>query len=273
MLHKKSCESRVINNMGFSQTSLLNEAKYWVWRDRLVNDFMVPNYSGDYAHKGRGVIFKSRGIGECDYNDLTSNSIIRIDGGFDISDEGFELGKYLIVLATEWRLLYNSNLSTSQNEAEIYWALKTIDRLDYDAEIYWSYFWSKGLETWGGQKNGFMIRDDVKRNFLWYLPIFPTGVNNLDNNYFNSLINIYNTVPSYFTYNNDSYQNYLYLNQGLGNNKGKYFDKNIMISKIDNSRILSLHESMVWLRSIPGGVGFSAFEAKDRKSTRLNSSH
>ena len=150
--------------IGNGQNNLLNEAKYWVWRDRLTNDFMVPNYTGDYAHKGRGVIFNKRGDG--DFQDLNYDFWTSYSGGFDISDEGFQMGKYLIVLATEWRLLFNSSLPTKQTEAEIFWALKTIDRLDYDAETYWSYFWSRGQEVWGGQRDGFMIRDDVFTNFL-----------------------------------------------------------------------------------------------------------
>ncbi|GAB4447854.1 MAG: hypothetical protein Fur0028_02830 [Bacteroidales bacterium] len=157
----------------FAQNDLLNEAKYWVWRDRLVNDFMVPNYTGDYAHKGRGIIFNNRGDGwwqDLNYNIITDAT--SYSGGFDIGDEGFEMGKYLIVLASEWRLLYNSGLSTQQTEAELFWALKTIDRLDYDAETYWSYFWSRGQEIWGGQRNGFMIRDDVFTNFYGIMKIF-----------------------------------------------------------------------------------------------------
>ena len=191
----------------YSQNELLNEAKYWVWRDRLVNDFMVPNYTGDYAHKGRGIIFKTRGCGpfqDFDYNYWTSYA-----GGFDISDEGFELGKYLIVLASEWRLLYNSGLPTQQTEAEIYWTLKTIDRLDYDAETYWSYFWSKGKECWGGQHNGFMIRDDVFTNFLWYSPIYPKPENNINPQYFYFFKNNYSlssisNIPPYLMFKSDA---------------------------------------------------------------------
>jgi len=32
------------------QNNLLNESKYWVWFDRLVNDWFVSNYTGTYAH-------------------------------------------------------------------------------------------------------------------------------------------------------------------------------------------------------------------------------
>ena len=231
----------------YSQNELLNEAKYWVWRDRLVNDFMVPNYTGDYAHKGRGIIFKTRGCGpfqDFDYNYWTSYA-----GGFDISDEGFELGKYLIVLASEWRLLYNSGLPTQQTEAEIFWALKTIDRLDYDAETYWSYFWSKGKECWGGQHNGFMIRDDVFTNFLWYSPIYPKPENNINPQYFYffknnySLSSIFN-IPPYLMFKPDAYENYRYLNQGLGGNRGKYIDQNIMLCNPEKDTIYDLIKLM-----------------------------
>lgn len=244
-----------------AQNSLLNEAKYWMWRDRLVNDWMVPNFTGDYTHKGRGIVFKDRGIGECNFYDTITNTTIRIDGGFDISDEGFEMGKYLIVLATEWRLLFNSGLSTQQTEAEIYWALKTIDRLDYDAETYWSYFWSRGQETWGGQRNGFMIRDDVKSNFLWYSQEIPYSkflIDSLDKSYGKILRSNYNIDDSkyfYFVYNEDSYFNYRYLNQGINNKEGKYYPRNIMVSSIDGSRILTLSEQINAL-----GSRFSAYE-------------
>ncbi len=46
-----------------AQNTLLNEAKYWVWRDRLVNDFMVPNYTSTPASE------------ENHSNSLTKNSL------------------------------------------------------------------------------------------------------------------------------------------------------------------------------------------------------
>ncbi|GAB4453647.1 MAG: hypothetical protein Fur0028_09130 [Bacteroidales bacterium] len=223
--------------IGNGQNNLLNESKYWVWRDRLVNDYMVPNYTGDYAHKGRGVVFKKRGTGwfqDINYTNWINNQINIKDtasysGGFDISDEGFEMGKYLIVLATEWRLLFNSGLPTQQTEAELFWALKTIDRLDYDAETYWSYFWSRGQETWGGQLNGFMIRDDVFTNFLWYNENFPTVSNHIDDAYFNFYNTYYNEIPPYIQFHHDAYENYRYLNQGNDGRIGKYIPQNIML--------------------------------------------
>jgi len=192
---------------------------------------MVPNYTGDMAHDGRGIVFNERGL---------YNWYVYRFGGFDISDEGFELGKYLIVLATEWRLLYNSGLPTKQTEAEIYWALKTIDRLDFNAEHHWWYFWSKGQNDWGGLIDGFMIRDDVFTNFLWYNRTYPTPENNIDTAYFNFFkkhysLNSISHIPKYLKFNADAYENYKYLNQGIGGNKGKYIDLNIMLTDTQNN--------------------------------------
>jgi len=230
----------------FSQNDLLNEAKYWVWRDRLVNDWMVPNFTGDYAHPGRGIVFGSRGTDwwqDLNYNIITDAT--SYSGGFDVGDEGFQMGKYLIVLATEWRLLFNSGLPTEQTEAEIYWELTTIDRLDYDAETYWSYFWSKGSEAWSGDRNGFMIRDDVFTNFLWYNANYPTQENNFDNSYFNFFkLNYSDTVPPYLNFYPDAFENYKYLNQGSECRVGKYIEQNIMLCNPSKSKIYDLRELM-----------------------------
>jgi hypothetical protein len=228
----------------FSQDNTHNEAKYWVWRDRLVNDWMVPNYTADYAHQGRGIIFGSRG--DSWWQDLNyQNEVTSYSGGFDINDEGFQMGKYLIVLATEWRLLYNSGLPTKQTEAEIYWALKTIDRLDFYAAHYWSYFWTKDADFWSGNLDGFMIRDDVFTNFLWYNTNYPTPENNLDNDYFNFFSNYYSgNKPPFLNFNSDAYENYRYLNQGYDGNRGKYINQNIMLCNIEKDTIYDLRELM-----------------------------
>ena len=251
------------------QDALKNEAKYWVWRDRLVNDFMVPNYTGDTAHAGRGIVFNERlGIGWHRDLDTFSWKITNYYGGFSINDEGFELGKYLLVLATEWRLLYKSGLPTQQVEAEIYWALKTVDRLDYKAEYYWSYFWNRGQRRDGVELNGFMIRDDVFTSFLWYDANYPTPENNLDTGYFNFFKNKYSLssvsdVPSCLKFTSDAYENYRYLNQGYGGNRGKYVNYNVMLMDDDNN-IYSLVKLMEKKRTsrgkglYPVDGGFSA---------------
>jgi len=66
----------------FGQTAYENEAKYWVWRDRLINDFMAPGYC-----TGCGILLSTRG------SDFTPEFTNKhwYAGGFDISDEGLEL--------------------------------------------------------------------------------------------------------------------------------------------------------------------------------------
>ena len=199
----------LISVSGFSQNSLLNESKYWVMRDRLVNDFMVPGQCN-----GCGIVMKSRGHrGQSEWPDGSGNWV---EGGLDISDEGFELGAYLLVLASEWRLLYQSGLDRTKNELELYLALKTIDRLDYSAEYYWSQFghWYDHPENPYGSTNGFLIRDDMFENFIAKEP----------NDYENA------------------YKHYLYLNQGADGRTGKYQKQNILNSNDSGDYILSLEE-------------------------------
>ncbi len=174
----------------FSQSNSI-ESKYWIWRDRLINDFMVP---GNCA--GCGIIFSSRGV--CCGWGLDQNNLWGL-GGFDIGDEGFEMGKYLAVLATEWKLLKNGGQSTVKTELELFYELKTIDRLDIMAEHYWHDHWG-GADYSTSEPNGFMIRDDLFDNFL------------SDNS---------------STFGQDAFDRYNYLNQGGG--VGKYVKQNILV--------------------------------------------
>jgi|GEM_PF-3396670 len=235
----------------FSQSPLENEAKYWVLRDRLVNDFMVPNYTADILHPGRGIVFNTRVCYRWDDPNFGTDSVpdnTYLYGGFDISDEGFQLGKYLIVLATEWKILKNSNLPTEQTEAELLWALKTIERLDKDAEKYWDYFWSRGTVSGTPNYNGFMLRDDVFTNFLWYNSNFPTPINGVNNEYYVFFQNQYGynslaQTPPSLIFNNDAYENYRYLNQGTNGLVGKYISRNIMLHNTSHQKIYDLRET------------------------------
>lgn len=66
------------------------------------------------------------------------------------------IGKYLAILGTEWRLFKREGVSTAATEREIYYALLAIDRLDL-----------KGEELYGisPSLNGFLVRDDVPPTF------------------------------------------------------------------------------------------------------------
>lgn len=90
-------------NYALAQSSieLENEAKYWVWRDRLISDFVVPG-----TCTGCGIVIKWRGA-PWPLDDGTYNNYY---GHFDIGDEGFEMGLYMAVLATEWYIMLNSGM-------------------------------------------------------------------------------------------------------------------------------------------------------------------
>jgi len=221
-----------------SQNASYNEAKYWIWRDRLLNDFMVPGYC-----TGCGIIFNTRGSSWCmGYPPLDTNTTFWTYGGFDIGDEGWEMGEYLIVLASEWRLLYNSGLPTDKTELEIYYELKTIDRLDNDAEKYWTWYWkNKGdpINYYSdGLLDGFMIKDDVFEDFLYYSYNLPI-----------------NFPP-------DAFKKYLYLNQDIiptnvGHDLvGKYQKQNILPYSFDQHQALTLSQFFEISRSTNDDDGY-----------------
>ncbi len=177
-----------------------NEMKYWVWRDRLVNDYMVPGICS-----GCGIIFNKRG--HASYG--TSGA-----GGFDISDEGWVLGYYNAVLATEWKLLYDAGEPTKKTETELWYALKTIDRLDNDAEDYWKQYWGNA-DYVNDNPNGFMIRDDVFSNFL------------------NPISNEFGFTDKYGV---DAYSKFMHLNSDGGTN-GKYIKRSILCPNLDGTYV------------------------------------
>lgn len=200
----------VLFNFTKAQSPEANETKYWVWRDRLINDFMIPG-----NNTGNGIIFGTRGTG-INYNmngDWQS-------GGFMINDEGFNMGEYLAVLATEWKLLHNASQSTTNTEIELFWELKTIDRLDIDAETYWAQYWGNPDNIVCSSPNGFMIKDDVFDTFLKKTYCWQTGT---------------------------SYDNFNYLNQG-GNNVGKYV-KQCIIPMNYSGNITNLVDWSTYLRT------------------------
>jgi hypothetical protein len=88
-------------------------------------------------------------------------------------DASADLGWYIGVLATEYRLLLNQGENTSDTELELYYALKAYERLDFHAEKnQWPYAGNCAV-------NGFFGRDDVSQEFVETFfpnfadPLFP----------------------------------------------------------------------------------------------------
>lgn len=69
--------------------------------------------------------------------------------------------QYISVLATEYRLLKNSKLDYSQTIHELYYALKSFERLDRSADA----IYRQDNSSQGNDVNGFFIRNDVDSNF------------------------------------------------------------------------------------------------------------
>jgi len=113
-----------------SQTNEQNLEKYWHYRYRLTNYFMVV---GD-------------GAGEslpADIRNLYNGGIMHF------GETPVQLGYYLGVLATEYHLLKNNNQNTDRTLTELYYALIAAARLDLVSD---------------GIKNGYLYADDVNPN-------------------------------------------------------------------------------------------------------------
>jgi hypothetical protein len=139
---------------GQVSSSYRNLEKYWWYRYRLVNDFMVV---GEGC--GESIPARKRSIS-------TSNG-----GILEWGDATEHLGNYINFLAGEYKMLHDNGFNTNRTNYELYCALRAFDRLDSMAETYsndidGTYMWlcyrvhDYTGAIWRG-KNGFFIRDDV----------------------------------------------------------------------------------------------------------------
>lgn len=96
------------------QTYTLNLQKYWWYRYRLVNDFMKvgPNFGESIPIEQRRVI-----------TDGVNTSAMLKSG-----DALQKLGNYLVLLATEYKMLSLSKLSSGRTKEEMYYALNALNR-------------------------------------------------------------------------------------------------------------------------------------------------
>ncbi len=149
-----------------AQSNKLNIEKYWIYRDRLVHDFMLgigPNIGNSFPFMERYRYMYSK------------KAILYWD------DATIGLGYYIAVLATEYKLLNDNKKNTNYTIRELYYALKALNNLDYYAET--KYYDNKG-KAGSPSLNGFFIRDlasdsmQKATNYSWY----NTNYNLLDIN-------------------------------------------------------------------------------------------
>ncbi len=177
----------------FSQTPELNRQKYWHYRDRLRNEFMVVS-SGNEQGTNIPAVKRVPETLTLDWNDGNVN-----------------MSHYLSILATEYRLLKNRKQDYSQTIHELFYALRAVERLDYYAETKF-FNTSKQTAVQGTPNlNGFFIRDDIPEGFCIKNPSHFTDRNNGT---------IYKTVNSVYTDKGStdemSQDNVWHLLEGLG---------------------------------------------------------
>lgn len=122
----------------YAQTPQQNEEKYWEYRERLRNDFMI-------------------GIGPEMGMSTPASARDTVTGILQWTDATMALGEYIGVLAMEYRILEGRAASTDETVEEMFYALYALNRLDYNAELFF-----------GGTPslNGFFMRDDIEEDSL-----------------------------------------------------------------------------------------------------------
>ena len=201
-----------------SQNYTLNLQKYWWYRYRLVNDFMKvgPDF-------GESILSEQRRR----YPGSPLANVYNIHWGDALGKQS----NYLVLLATEYKLLSLAGLSTGRTKEEIYYAVNAVNRLDIYSEEYYRQ-WNNpvggvvtgiinhpvqknigmvpqyvGTDVWTNDFNGHYIRDDVSQSFM---------VNNT--NHFNRpglclIDRVTNATSDFIQRNNDKYNLALWTSQ------------------------------------------------------------
>jgi hypothetical protein len=152
----------------YAQSSQKNLEKYWYYRYRLKNYFMVVGPS-----EGMSLPAHARNIWG-GYLTWLENPVI-------------DLGYYLGVLATEYALLQANGQNTDETIRELYYALHAFNRIDMAGDHLWG---GTCMPTDDCSLNGYFVRDDI--------PIPEKGAGSFIEN--NLSLN-YNLVPGVNNYN------------------------------------------------------------------------
>ncbi len=147
----------------FTQTTISNLAKYWQYRERLINqpDKNIPGFV--VVGEGQGMSIPMGGrdpVANCQKDWWMKRDkcpLPKGTGKLQWGDGTIHLGYYITVLATELKLLKNASADYSKTAEELYYAIMAFERLDSEAE-------RRFRKT--GKKDGFFIRDDVTIDIL-----------------------------------------------------------------------------------------------------------
>lgn len=149
----------------FAQTPQANLQKYWIMRNRLIQNFMAMSTtpvpatlpsSSDMPVTPTGTSIPAACLGLLTTPGTNDNSWTNVSGTNLVTweDGNGTMQWYIGVLATEYALLQNYGQDVSATRQELYNALLAVYRLDLTAETYWN--------NDGDNFNGFLIRDDIK---------------------------------------------------------------------------------------------------------------
>lgn len=256
----------------FSQDYTTLHSKYWYYRTRLRNDFMKVG-----SGQGCSIPMEERGDGyEPYYNDSHYNfnfSNNPNDGAqAKWGDAMGELGYYIGVLATEYRLLELNNQETDSVRCELYYALEALNRMDYWAEPYFTQALANSTnpQTFQATFDGFMLRDDVPINFVQ---------NNMKSfNYFGNkgfcskvkVNNISTTAGNSAQMQGESYRPPEYYPNGIIKKLGGY-EKNYAGSYISQDNWINCIVGLALVRKfVPPGANYKNLSFMDGNGSDMN---
>lgn len=157
--------------LGFTQTELDLNRKYWKYRQRLLGDPQNFNQEPGFVRigtdEGESLVAMTRNrlinndnlwtiepaieSAPCKLPNVANAQPIQ-QGWINWSDATIIHGFYMATLATEWKLINDENGDLTDTDNEIYHAILAMERIDQNAE---------GFYGMPGSLDGFFIRDDV----------------------------------------------------------------------------------------------------------------
>ena len=145
----------------FAQDQQTNLEKYWRYRDRLRNNFVVvdPNVEMPGVNIPIAEVWLS-----CpkDANDPPGEYRFIGTGDFNV-----EFNHYISILATEYRLLSNNGQDVTTTVTELLYAMLAFERIDAYAEMQYRKALNMQDKYLNGDINGFFLRGDQSTKFFY----------------------------------------------------------------------------------------------------------
>src|ERR1700752_3202840 len=150
----------LVNNV-FAQPAIDDEKahrRYWYYRTRMINDFMNIG-----KNQGDCIVFAERNNGQDDGFLPVIESKVGPDQ-IDITN------MYIMALALEYKLLSRNGQDTKETIKELFHMLYTINRLDLEAEQFFTpgmlpSLFNDNVQA-NGTLNGFMLREDMPAGYF-----------------------------------------------------------------------------------------------------------